>query len=98
MAKPITEIVWTELEPGCVIVEPGNAREYRTGDWRTVGHPKVDTERCIKCAQCYIFCPDAAIERNEQGYFLPNLYYCKGCGICAHECPVKCIDMVPEGE
>ncbi|MGC8974292.1 MAG: 4Fe-4S binding protein, partial [Thermoproteus sp.] len=22
--------------------------------------------------------------------------YCKGCGICAHECPTKAIEMVPE--
>ena len=98
MGKASHEIVWRELEPGCVVVEAGNARVYKTGDWRTSGHPRVDVERCIKCAQCYIFCPDIAIERTEEGYFLPNLYYCKGCGICAHECPVKCIEMVGEGE
>ncbi|MBT7348114.1 4Fe-4S binding protein, partial [Candidatus Falkowbacteria bacterium] len=22
-----------------------------------------------------------------------DLDYCKGCGICAEECPVKCIEM-----
>jgi pyruvate ferredoxin oxidoreductase delta subunit len=22
--------------------------------------------------------------------------YCKGCGICANECPAKAIEMVPE--
>jgi Pyruvate/2-oxoacid:ferredoxin oxidoreductase delta subunit len=25
-----------------------------------------------------------------------NYDYCKGCGICAEECPVKCIAMVEE--
>jgi pyruvate ferredoxin oxidoreductase delta subunit len=25
-----------------------------------------------------------------------NYDYCKGCGICAQECPVKAISMVPE--
>jgi len=25
-----------------------------------------------------------------------DLDYCKGCGMCAAECPVKDIDMVPE--
>ncbi|MFP3483271.1 MAG: 4Fe-4S binding protein, partial [Caldivirga sp.] len=25
-----------------------------------------------------------------------NYDYCKGCGICANECPVKAIKMVPE--
>ncbi|MEM2541039.1 MAG: 4Fe-4S binding protein, partial [Candidatus Methanomethylicia archaeon] len=24
--------------------------------------------------------------------------YCKGCGICANECPAKAIEMVLEGE
>ena len=98
MSKAINEITWKDLEPGCVVLEPGNARAYRTGDWRTAGHPKVDVESCVKCGQCFIFCPDMAIEGTGEGYFLPNLYYCKGCGICAHECPVKCIEMVAEGD
>ena len=25
-----------------------------------------------------------------------NLDYCKGCGICAYECPTKCIEMIEE--
>jgi len=25
-----------------------------------------------------------------------DLNYCKGCGICARECPTRCIEMVPE--
>ena len=25
-----------------------------------------------------------------------NYEYCKGCGICANECPCGAIDMVPE--
>jgi Pyruvate:ferredoxin oxidoreductase and related 2-oxoacid:ferredoxin oxidoreductases, delta subunit len=25
-----------------------------------------------------------------------NYDYCKGCGICANECPTKAIEMVPE--
>jgi pyruvate ferredoxin oxidoreductase delta subunit len=98
MVKAMDEIGWRELEVGCVVLEPGNARGYRTGDWRTAGHPRVDVGRCVKCGQCYMFCPDIAIGRTAEGYYLPDLYYCKGCGICAHECPVKCIEMVSELE
>jgi Pyruvate/2-oxoacid:ferredoxin oxidoreductase delta subunit len=53
-------------------------------------------------------CPDNAIikldptpgelpERGMAGLrFAVNLEYCKGCGICAAECPCGAIDMVPE--
>jgi pyruvate ferredoxin oxidoreductase delta subunit len=31
-------------------------------------------------------------------YFVPNLDYCKGCGVCAKECPRQAIVMKPEEE
>ena len=51
---------------------------------------------CIRCGLCWLFCPDAAIERTEDGHFQTDVEYCKGCGICARECPVGCISMVTE--
>ncbi|MBC8460109.1 MAG: 4Fe-4S binding protein, partial [Deltaproteobacteria bacterium] len=27
-----------------------------------------------------------------------DLFYCKGCGICAHECPTQSIKMIEEEE
>ncbi|MFQ5885170.1 MAG: 4Fe-4S binding protein, partial [Thermoplasmata archaeon] len=39
--------------------------------------------------------PDACIERDGDKIEI-NLKYCKGCGICAEECPVKAIIMVRE--
>jgi len=32
----------------------------------------------------------------EEGYYKVNLDYCKGCGICAKECPKDAITMVLE--
>ncbi len=96
MSKPIEEYTWRELTPGCVMTEPGSAREYKTGDWRSQ-HPVWDRERCIRCGVCWIFCPDAAIFETSEGYFdmLPD--YCKGCGICGRECVTGCISYVAEG-
>jgi len=45
---------------------------------------------------CWLFCPDGCIE-TDNGIFLEfDLVYCKGCGLCAAECPPKAIEMVPE--
>ncbi len=95
MAKPMDQYTWKEIPVGCVVDEPGNARDYKTGDWKSQ-KPVVDTDKCIKCGVCWVFCPDAAIHKNKEGYFLANLDYCKGCGICARECWTGCIRMVEE--
>jgi len=93
--EDITKITWQNLELGAAITEPGSSRFYKTGDWRSF-RPVVDKEKCIKCGLCYIFCPDAAIQEDKDGFFIANLDYCKGCGICARECYVQCIKMVEE--
>lgn len=95
--KTIEEPTWRELQVGCVISEPGNASQYKTGDWRSM-RPVVDKEKCIRCGVCYLFCPDMAIYKNDEGFFVSDLYYCKGCGICARECFTGCISMIPEEE
>ncbi len=95
MARPMDQIKWNELLVGCVIVEPGNASEYLTGSWKTM-KPVVDEEKCTKCAQCWTFCPDAAIYQREDEIYVANLDYCKGCGICANICPVDAIEMVED--
>jgi 2-oxoacid:acceptor oxidoreductase delta subunit (pyruvate/2-ketoisovalerate family) len=52
---------------------------------------------CFECDNCYGMCPDNAIIKLGPGNrFEINLDYCKGCGICAAECPAGAIVMVPE--
>jgi len=38
------------------------------------------------------------MEMVENSHFSPDLDFCKGCGICAKECPTKAISMKPEGD
>lgn len=71
------------------------AEETLTGDWRGEDKPVLDNEKCTQCLQCWIFCPDAAILFDEKGVTI-NYDYCKGCGICAKECPVDAIAMIKE--
>ena len=95
MTKPEHEMTWKDLEIGSIVIEPGNASQYQTGDWRSQ-RPIIDKSKCSKCTLCYIFCPEGCIEKDAEGYFEANLFYCKGCGICAAECPKKAITMVEE--
>ncbi len=95
VVKSEEELGWRDLEIGCVVSDPGNASQYKTGDWRSI-RPVWEKEKCIKCGVCYIFCPDAAIHKTDEGYFEADLFYCKGCGICAQECITGCISMVEE--
>jgi 2-oxoacid:acceptor oxidoreductase delta subunit (pyruvate/2-ketoisovalerate family) len=52
---------------------------------------------CFECDNCYGVCPDNAVIKLGPGKrFQFNFDYCKGCGICAAECPCGAIKMVPE--
>ena len=52
---------------------------------------------CFECDNCYGVCPDNAVIKLGPGKkFRINYDYCKGCGICANECPCGAIDMVSE--
>jgi pyruvate ferredoxin oxidoreductase delta subunit len=87
---------WQEVTPGCIVFRPGSARDYRTGSWRAM-RPQWDNAKCIKCGVCYIFCPEGCISADADGYFAADLNYCKGCGICSHECWPRAIKMLGEG-
>ncbi|WP_131111815.1 NAD(P)-binding protein [Sulfuricystis thermophila] len=52
---------------------------------------------CFECDNCYGVCPDNAVIKLGPGKrFQFNYDYCKGCGLCAAECPCGAIKMVPE--
>ena len=77
---------------------PGDAG--RTGSWR-VERPVIDYSRCIpaktgkpSCHLCWLYCPDSVVTKALEPKI--DLKYCKGCGICAEECPANAIEMVSE--
>ena len=51
---------------------------------------------CFECDNCFGVCPDNAVIKLGDGTYEFNLDYCKGCGVCARECPCGAIEMVPE--
>ena len=54
---------------------------------------------CFACDNCFGVCPDnAVIKLDEPGPYRYeiDLDYCKGCGLCAEECPCGAIEMEQE--
>lgn len=52
---------------------------------------------CFECDNCYGICPDNAIIKLGPGKrYEINYDFCKGCGLCAEECPCGAIDMIKE--
>ncbi|MGD0197358.1 MAG: NAD(P)-binding protein [Solirubrobacteraceae bacterium] len=53
---------------------------------------------CFSCDNCFGVCPDnAVIKPGVDGELYSfDFDYCKGCGLCAVECPCGAIEMIPE--
>lgn len=97
MAKDEKLLGWKDLPIGGIIVGGATSASVQTGEWR-VKKPVIDLNRCIHCMFCWVYCPDDAIiveDGKMKGF---DYDHCKGCGVCAEECPpkVKCIDMIEE--
>ena len=86
---------WRDLPIGGIVLEPGNSIKYETGGWRA-NRPIIDMDACTHCMMCWLYCPDVAIQVQKSKLQGVDLAHCKGCGICAQVCPVKCIKMVEE--
>ncbi len=82
------------ITKGAVVLDvdgKGSTKNLPTGGWRAI-RPVIDKSKCINCGRCWTYCPDNSINPDIS----VDYTFCKGCGICAKECPVKCIAMVPE--
>lgn len=90
-----------------VYAEPGNSNEMIQGATAPIGllteknegwrnkRPVIDPNKCIHCLLCFVLCPDGVIDKSE-GRLIIDYRFCKGCGICAHECNVNAISMIKE--
>lgn len=56
---------------------------------------------CLRCDNCWTLCPDSAVLKTNETAFDGSFYvfdydYCKGCGLCASECPTAYITMISD--
>lgn len=58
----------------------------------------LDCGTCNLCLQCFSSCPDACIGLDDfKTGVTVDLDFCKGCGLCAYECPRAVITMEEVG-
>lgn len=75
---------------------------YRAGNivtdnsgWRTEV-PQINFDKCTGCMECYLYCPEGAIEKNDTTVTI-HFPFCKGCGICTKVCYRNAIRLINEG-
>lgn len=56
---------------------------------------------CLACDNCWTLCPDNAVLKTREtcsdgSHYLFDYDFCKGCGLCATECPCGFITMVED--
>ncbi|MEZ5673009.1 MAG: FAD-dependent oxidoreductase [Thiotrichaceae bacterium] len=99
-------------EPAPRVGEPTLPVEQRRGDEEittTLSAPLIGTEaqrcfscgNCLACDNCWTLCPDTAVLKTKDlasdgSHYVFDYDYCKGCGLCAHECPCGFIEMRDE--
>jgi len=72
--------------------------EVKTGLWRTM-RPLINYDLCNQCWWvCSSFCPDTAINIDEENYPQIDYEHCKGCLICVAQCPPHAISAVAESD
>ena len=100
-AVPSTDIRFDHFEPRAPAREThahGKASELGFAEVNHGLADALEAHRCFSCGHCthcdtcLVYCPEGVVRRAENGYAL-DYTYCKGCGICVHECPRKGLEM-----
>jgi heterodisulfide reductase subunit A len=68
---------------------PMAAKKIKTGAVKALVNPEI----CVNCDACVVSCVFNAIEASAFGLPQVREANCKGCGVCASECPVGAMQL-----
>jgi Pyruvate/2-oxoacid:ferredoxin oxidoreductase delta subunit len=89
-------------EPLLAVAGRDGQREIAAGlDAAAVAHEGgrcLSCGNCLACDNCWTLCPDNAVLKSgapaaDGSHYVFDYDYCKGCGLCARECPTGYIVM-----
>jgi pyruvate ferredoxin oxidoreductase delta subunit len=89
-------LTWREVTPGGQVLTPGSSVNYKSGDW-SPRQMHWNPETCIDCLFCWSTCPDNCILVEDGKMQGVDVFYCKGCGLCANICPTDPKSLSIEG-
>jgi len=82
-------------------VNPKTTSNNKTAGWSNF-KPNFIHDKCTACNICQCVCPEGIIYQTDnlnsagKKYFDYDPDYCKGCSLCAIECPFEAIEMKKE--
>ena len=88
-----------DLTIGGNIYTAGNAKEFKTGDWRSI-RPEYISDKCKQCGLCFPVCPDDAIpvENGNRKDFDSDAIDSTIRGNIGTEAYVQCYEEIKEYE
>lgn len=95
-SMPLVEVTFdppSQAAPSIYAV--ANTPQRQTGNWRQF-RPVLHREQCSCCWICFVWCPEAAICLDSDEYPMVDYDVCKGCLLCAHECPTHAFSVEKE--
>ncbi len=95
--RPEMQLLDADKRSGFAEIESGLTTKQATGE----GVRCFSCGNCLACDNCWTLCPDVAVLKTREiaadgSHYMFDYDYCKGCGLCARECPSGYIVMQDE--